>query len=412
MSMFNIIAGWGRAFAHLPRWEKFLFGFWLSGPFLMLIERTPADVWCSLLVLFFLARSFLMKDFGWIKLSFVRLGALFVLFASISALLSSNPIFSVSELLIWTRFPLLAVATVWWFGVDRRMLYLMAASITLAVIIMCGIMLAEMALSPTYTNRLFWPYGDPVSGNYLVKVGLPSSAIMLAYAVSRRGGMSALAGFFAVLTIAFSVFAGERVNSLIRICAGFLAVIAWKPIWSRVLLLIGLEVLVVVLIFADSESIQNRYTQNFVKELPFHSTSGYFKAMLPAFWIFDQHPIFGIGPANFELLCGDFNVSPTTVHCHPHPHNYYAQLLAETGIVGLLIGGVWMSSIVWSCYKSSRKSGVDVLCAVSFIAPLAFFWPIATTADFYGQWNNSFMWSSIAFSLACALNYRDSVSST
>ena len=70
-----------------------------------------------------------------------------------------------------------------------------------------------------------------------------------------------------------------------------------------------------------------------------------------------------------------------------------------------------MASIVWSCYKSSRKSGSDVLCAVSFIAPLAFFWPIATTADFYGQWNNSFMWSSIAFSLACALNYRDAVSS-
>ena len=33
---------------------------------------------------------------------------------------------------------------------------------------------------------------------------------------------------------------------------------------------------------------------------------------------------------------------------------------------------------------------------------LGMFWPITTTADFFGQWNNIFMWSAVAIALACA----------
>lgn len=407
MLLHTKIFAWLLAFGDLPKWEKFLFGFWLSGPFLMLVERTPADFWCSFLALSFIVRSLIKREFSWIKFTFVRIGALFLFFGMISALSSTNPLFSSTELLIWTRFPLLAIATICWFGVDRRMLCLMAVSISLAVVVMCGIMVCEMIFNSSYTNRLFWPFGDPVSGNYLVKVGLPSSLIMLAYATASRGKDSAFAALFAMVTIAFSIFSGERINSLIRICAGFLAAIVWKPIWGRVVLLIGLELAVIFLILADSESIANRYLSNFIEEIPLSPTSGYFKVMLPAFWIFDHHPFFGIGPANFEFLCGAFNISPEQVHCHPHPHNYYAQLLAETGVFGLITGGAFLFSIVWSCFTRSRVQGVDVLCAVSFIAPFAFFWPVATTADFFGQWNNSFMWSSISFSMACAFNSRN-----
>jgi hypothetical protein len=32
--------------------------------------------------------------------------------------------------------------------------------------------------------------------------------------------------------------------------------------------------------------------------------------------------------------------------------------------------------------------------------PLGFFFPLQSTADFFGQWNNIFMWSAIALVLA------------
>ena len=43
----------------------------------------------------------------------------------------------------------------------------------------------------------------------------------------------------------------------------------------------------------------------------------------------------------------------------------------------------------------------NVVVATMWIVPYLF-WPIASTADFFGQWNNSFMWSALAIALAGA----------
>ena len=32
--------------------------------------------------------------------------------------------------------------------------------------------------------------------------------------------------------------------------------------------------------------------------------------------------------------------------------------------------------------------------------PFCLFWPIATSGDFFGQWNNIFMWSAVALAVA------------
>ena len=53
----TIISETRAAFDELPKWEKGFFGFWLLGPFIMLIERTPADAWLTLLSLAFLLCS-------------------------------------------------------------------------------------------------------------------------------------------------------------------------------------------------------------------------------------------------------------------------------------------------------------------------------------------------------------------
>ena len=41
-----------------------------------------------------------------------------------------------------------------------------------------------------------------------------------------------------------------------------------------------------------------------------------------------------------------------------------------------------------------------MIVASMWIVPFAFFWPLATTADFFGQWNNVFTWSAVAIALA------------
>ena len=45
------------ALSELPKWERAVHVFWLAGPFILLIERSPADFWLSLLALTFAVRS-------------------------------------------------------------------------------------------------------------------------------------------------------------------------------------------------------------------------------------------------------------------------------------------------------------------------------------------------------------------
>ena len=86
--------------------------------------------------------------------------------------------------------------------------------------------------------------------------------------------------------------------------------------------------------------------------------------------------------------------------------SFYIQFLTETGIVGLMTGGVMLFSIVWSAFSGFRKNRKNVVAATAFVIPLAFFFPIQSTADFFGQWNNIFMWSAIALALASAKTLR------
>ena len=46
--------------------DKYLTIFWLLGPFIYLLERSPADIWLSLIGVIFLARCFIKKDWKWV----------------------------------------------------------------------------------------------------------------------------------------------------------------------------------------------------------------------------------------------------------------------------------------------------------------------------------------------------------
>ena len=56
-AMFKTIwTGLGDALAAMPGWEKGFHVFWLLGPFILLIERSPADIWLSFLAIAFVIR--------------------------------------------------------------------------------------------------------------------------------------------------------------------------------------------------------------------------------------------------------------------------------------------------------------------------------------------------------------------
>ena len=167
------------AIRSLTGWERAMHVFWLLGPFILLIERSPADLWLSVIALTFVGRSFVRRDGEWLRVVWVRLAFLFWLVCLVSAALSPLPAYSLGETFVWFRFPLFAMAVTFWLGKDRRLVNAMLLSVGVGMIIMCLILVAEISFVGVQSGRLSWPYGDLVPGNYLAKACLPAFVVVL-----------------------------------------------------------------------------------------------------------------------------------------------------------------------------------------------------------------------------------------
>jgi hypothetical protein len=388
------------ALADLPRWERGFHIFWLLGPFILLVERTPSDLWLSLLALTFMVRSIIKREGSWLNPFWVKAGFAFWFWCIIAGAISYHPAYSMGEAFIWFRFPLFAAATTFWLARDKRLLYAMLLSTALGLVLMCFILTAEIMIVGQQDGRLTWPYGDLMPGNYVAKVGLPAFMVMVALAVSIKGRVAGLSSIIALSTIFVSVMTGERINFLIRACAGMLAGLVWKPRWGRYLGLVTVEILVVLaFISIVPQTTQSRFSE-MLDDAQLSYQKDHFRVLMGGVEAYKTSPIVGIGPGNYRLLAPEILASSPQLRPNNHPHNYYIQLMAEVGVIGLVLGVVFLWAIIWTCFWASLRHRDNVFAAIAWVIPFGIFWPIATTADFFGQWNNIFIWSAVALALS------------
>jgi len=405
--MHDLLGDGKKAFFELSRNDRFMHAFWLLGPFFLLIERTPGDVYISIVALTFLIRSLKKRDCAWLKFFWVKSVLIFWGICLLSAVMSPNPSYAIGEAFIWIRFPLFAMATAFWLGVDKRLLLLMLCSTASALLMMCGILAAELAIEG-FKSRLSWPYDDRVPGNYLAKVGLPVIVFSTTLFLSLKGSKSLLSGGFCLLVIGMTMMTGERINFLIALFAALLAIFVWETSWKKRFLYVISIGMIPISIFAIIPSVFDRFVIAFFKHLPFFKGTPYYDAMAPAWLIFEQFPTFGIGAGNFRYLCADLIQPGLGYPCHNHPHNFYLQILSETGSLGLISAVVFIGSIILKCF-GARATNRHVLYTAAWVIPFALFWPIRSSADFFGQWNNIFLWSAVALALAVVHSKSKSV---
>jgi len=396
--IYDLLWNGKKAFLELSRNDRFMHAFWLLGPFFLLIERTPGDFYISIVALTFLIRSLKIRDATWLQFFWVKSVFIFWGICLLSAVMSPSPSYAFGEALIWIRFPLFAMATAFWLGVDKRLLLLMFFSTASAILLMCGILAAEMA-TEGFKSRLSWPYDDLVPGNYLAKVGLPVIVFSTSLFLFLKGSKSLLSGGFCLLVIGMTMMTGERINFLITLFAVLLAIFIWETSWKKRFFYITVVSALPILIFAIIPSTFDRFAISFFNQLPLYKGSPYYDAMAPAWLIFQQSPTLGIGPGNFRYLCADLIQPELGYPCHNHPHNFYLQILSETGSLGFVSAVIFIGSIIVKCFGAMATSR-HVLYSVAWVIPFALFWPIRSIADFFGQWNNIFLWSAVALAIA------------
>jgi O-antigen ligase len=389
---------WG-FFAERPVLRRIPYMFFLAGPFILLIERTPADAWLSLCGLAFLVRSAKMRDWTWAKHVWVRSLLGFWLVCLASALLSDIPAYSFGEALAWARFPLFVMASAFWLAKDRRVFAAMVLMSIIGLMVMLGILTAEILSSETLPSRLSWPYDDVVSGAYLAKFGLFPFLVLLGVFFSSRGNVGLLAGMVAFAIVVMTLMTGERVSFVLLIGAGCLFTALTAKNFFKTAALLAAVGCILVAAFAFLPNLKHRYTVNF-SNLIIDQDSGYHMVWRSGVEVFKTSPVIGIGPDSYRKLCPTIVGDNAAVRCHTHPHNFVIQILAETGVVGLCFYLLFVGSMITVCWRAGRKQKSDFLAVAGVVVPIAFFFPLQSNNDFFGQWINIFMWTSIAMAMA------------
>ena len=415
ISELNVELSWIRGcdkIKNMSGFDKTMTIFWLFGPFIYLIERDPADLWLSLISLIFLIRCIKKKDWSWVnQLWFKSALALWIL-GLISAVTGPEPLFSFQQGFVWIRFPLYAAAAQVWLAKDRDIRIVMLLSMLIGMIIMSAILIAETLIEPK--TRLTWPYGDLVPGNYIARVSLPLLCVLMAIAVSRKSRVAFFSGSIGMLSIIVSLLTGERISFLLRACGGMLAALVWKPKFILYFSLILIEVVAVLVLAFSRPDLSKRFGDRFIESVPLTNMSesnSYWGAWRGGIQQALIDPIKGTGPSSTRKICKTLEpTSPSWLpgknYCGNHPHNYYIQLLAETGIIGLIIGCVMFISIIMTCYKARKENFDCPMAATAFVIPFGLYFPLQQFGSFYGQWGNLFSWFAIAFALSQAQSFR------
>ena len=124
---------------------------------------------------------------------------------------------------------------------------------------------------------------------------------------------------------------------------------------------------------------------------------------LVALNMFKEKPIFGHGPKMFRFYCSKEENFVADNTCTTHPHNFYAQILAETGLVGFLflltifiyILFLFLKNFYFQIkYKKQLISDLGLCLLSSYFITL---FPILPSGNFFNNWLSIIIYYPLGF---------------
>lgn len=125
--------------------------------------------------------------------------------------------------------------------------------------------------------------------------------------------------------------------------------------------------------------------------------SGHIQTYLTSLDIIKGNVIFGQGIRSFRILCNKFINYETGERqinriCNTHPHNYYLEIVSDTGLVGLLILSLFMYLIFKEKINLIVKNpNINYLNIILLIVLLITIFPLKSTGSFFSTQSSTYL---------------------
>jgi O-antigen ligase len=361
---------------------------------------------CSIGALF-IAMSVIDNNFKWLKTDWVKIAFIFWAYICIRSLWASDPLTSLARGVPFIRYVIFACAISFWLFKDNIKLIIYS---TLFAILFFG----ASAITQYFIGHDF--FGTPAVElnsyqrltTFSGKMNVGIMTLMLffpvaAYLIFNNRNIAAIYFLIACSTIFLS---GERTALLMLILGLAVSFFTFKKLRGHLpYLIIIASILVSCSVYMKSHVIERQINSTY-NDIATFSTNSYGLIYKSAFELFKSSPVFGIGLRHFQSECLSTKYNPSWLNpdkpylsksylCVTHPHNIYLEIATETGIVGLtlflLIISSWFKH-TWHNRSQIKKDPVKLGAFINICLKLL---PITAGSSFFIAWPSAPLWFMI-----------------
>lgn len=382
----------------------------ISGPFL-------SNLFLIFISLFFLLTYKFDKTFNLFKNYFFKIFIIFWIYIVISSLLSENLYLSMKSSLPYLRFGLFSLAVYLIFKhlpKSKKLFYIYLFG-TLVVLLLDGYFQFFTGFNffgyrnerPDRLGGLF--FDELILGSFLSKM-LP--LLITLFIINKQIIKKNYIYTFVILAYFLIFFSGERA-SFILFSLYLILILPFFINFKKILILCFLLIALFFTTILANKNLKSRWIDQMSMHIFYQNKD--IKIFMPdhiglftsALEIFKKNIFFGSGVKTFRVNCEYINeekkielkkVLKNVTFCSTHPHNYYLQLLAETGLFGFLfvllifckLLFIYFSQLFFLIFNKEKlktKAYVNILSAL-----IVYLWPFTTNGSFFNSWTSCMLY--------------------